>query len=138
MRWISFLVLFSLTSVWISARPQNKSMPIPQDPPDIRPRYFPDGVFQDASETGWFRGFKERWYAKHLRSMSEPSLSEASKDATVIVYRFLWLRTFHHPIAVRLTIHPDGTGTLNANETDGHGGYEAGKVVQSRAVDLEK
>jgi hypothetical protein len=137
-RWISLLVLFILTAAGVSARPQNKSVPFPVDPPDIHPRYFPVGVFQDSSDTGWYRGFKERWYAKHLRSMNEPSLSVASKDAALVAYRFVWLRTFHHPIVVRLTIQADGTGMLNAKETDGQGGYRAGRLFRNDAAEIAR
>jgi len=138
MRWISLFGFFTLAGAWLSAQPQRKPIPIPRDPPDIHPQYFPDGVFEDSLWEGSFRGLKERWYAKHLRSMDEPSLSEASQDTTLPAYRFLWLRTFHHPISVRLTVHADGTGTLNAKETDGHGGYETGKVVRSQSGEMAK
>src|ERR1700682_2295120 len=112
MRWISIAVACVFLAVVPSNWPQSKSKAIPRDPPDINPQYFPKGAFEDSSESGWFQGFKERWYAKHLRSMHEPSLFEASKDNSLTAYRFLWLRTFHSPIAIRLTMRIDGTGTL--------------------------
>ncbi len=121
-----------------AAWPQSKSGAIPRDPPDAHPQYFPGGVFRDSFESGWFQSFKERWYAKHLRSMREPSLSEASKDDSLVAYRFLWLRTFHSPIAVRLIIHVDGTGTLNGKMTNGKGGYNAGIVTLNESHELTK
>lgn len=138
MRWISIGAVYVVLAVGLSAWPQSKSKAIPSDPPDAHPQYFPEGVFRDSSESGWFQGFKEKWYAKHLRSMREPSLSEASKDNSLVAYRFLWLRTFHSPIAIRLVIHVDGTGTLTGKVTNGKGGYNAGILTLSESHELTK
>jgi hypothetical protein len=127
-----------LLTVGPSTWPQSKAKAIPGDPPDANPEYFPKGAFKDSSETASFQGFKERWYAKHLRSMREPSLSEASKDNSLVAYRFLWLRTFHSPIAIRLTIHVDGTGTLTGKMTNGKGGYNAGNLTLNETHELTK
>lgn len=70
--------------------------------------------------------------------MHEPSFSEGSKDASLIAYRFLWLRSFHNPIAIRLTIRPDGTGSLVAKVTSGRGGYPAGVMTQSASVEIRR
>ncbi len=72
--------------------------------------------------------FVRRWYSNHLRAMSEPALSCGS-GGNQDVYRFTWLRTFHHPIAVRVT-HSDGGTVLEAVELGGAGGYEPGKVIR--------
>jgi hypothetical protein len=117
---------------------QIKSKTIPSDPPDTHPQYFPAGVFHDSSESGWFQGFKERWFAKHLRSMHEPSLFEASKDHSLVAYRFLWLRAFHSPVAIRLVIHAEGTGTLIGKMTNGKGGYSAGNLILNESHELAK
>jgi hypothetical protein len=138
MRWISIAVACVLLVVVPSTWPQNKSKAIPRNPPDTNPQYFPKGAFQDSSESGWFQGFKERWYAKHLRSMHEPSLFEASKNNSLVAYRFLWLRTFHSPIAIRLTIRIDGTGTLIGKMTNGKGGYNAGNLTLNESHELTK
>jgi len=68
------------------------------------------------------------WYSKHLRAMREPSLSCGDREADV-TYRFLWLRTFDHPVCVRI----EKTGSsvmLYAVELGGAGGYEPGEVVK--------
>lgn len=108
------------------------------NPPDANPQYFPEGTFRDSSEKGNFNNFKARSYSIYLRVMSEPSLSEASKYKALVAYRFLWLRTFHHPIAIRLTIRLDGTGFLTAKTTSGHGDYEPGTLVQNNSVEVSK
>lgn len=66
--------------------------------------------------------FVSEWYSKHLSAMREPSLQCVSRYP---VYRFLWLRTFHHPISVRVEKRNDGMH-LFAVELDGAGGYEPG------------
>lgn len=65
------------------------------------------------------------WYSKHLSAMGEPSLLPGQM-VIIEAYRFLWLRTFHHPIAVRAALSADGGASLRAVELDGAGGYEPG------------
>jgi hypothetical protein len=94
--------------------------------PDENPRYFPIGVFAEGKSDG---SFSARWYAGQLRALQEPSLSESAFTGVDSVYRFTWLRSFHHPIAVRITVHRDGTGALTAKMADGAGGYRPGKLI---------
>ena len=72
--------------------------------------------------------FKRQWYSKHLRAMSEPSLS-CGPNNDEETYRFLWLRTFHHPIAVRIARSEKGV-QLAAVELSGAGGYEPGSILK--------
>jgi hypothetical protein len=94
--------------------------------PDENPRYFPIGVFAEGKSAG---SCSARWYAEQLRALQKPSLSEHVFTGVDSVYRFTWLRSFDHPIAVRVTVHPDGTGTLTARMTDGTGGYKPGNLI---------
>lgn len=55
--------------------------------------------------------------------MQEPSLSCGQVGTT---YRFTWLRSFHHPVAVRITDNGDHA-VLRAIELDGGGGFHPGK-----------
>jgi hypothetical protein len=72
--------------------------------------------------------FVRSWYSKHLRAMSEPSLS--CNPAGAETYRFLWLRTWGHPIAVRVA-GLSTSGVISAVELDGAGGYGPGKILRS-------
>jgi hypothetical protein len=94
--------------------------------PDETPRYFPVGVFAVGKSDG---GFSARWYAEQLRALQEPSLSAITFTGGESVYRFTWLRTADRPIAVRITVHLNGTGTLTAKMADGYGGYGPGKLI---------
>lgn len=60
--------------------------------------YFPVGVFSPHEDKlNWITKF----YSSSLAAMQEPPLSSL-KDTNVEAYRFLWLRSFHPPVSVRL------------------------------------
>jgi hypothetical protein len=104
-------------------------------PPDANPQYFPVGVFSDDPDRSEFRA---RWYAKHLRAMGEESLLSAAANNEFLGYRFLWLRTFHHPIAMKLRIRPGGSGQLTSTEMTSAGGYDPGKPLTTQIMELSK
>jgi|ERR1700690_1104270 hypothetical protein len=80
-----------------------------------------------AAETNYFPKGEEKWFPKHLMAMKEPSLYEQRADTSIQQYRFLWLRTFHKPIAIR--IKKDNAGmTLRVVRLSGAGGYEPGRI----------
>jgi len=86
--------------------------------------FFPEGTFGDSnSKEPFVRG----WYSSHLRAMSEPTLS--CKQSATESYRFLWLRTWGAPIAVRVEVL-GGAAAITAVELDGAGGYRPGKVAR--------
>jgi len=74
----------------------------------------------------------------HLRAMHEPSLLDMAKDKSVLIYRFVWLRTFHHPIVVRLVVDQDGIGRLAEIEMTGRGGFAPGVVAKKRTFEVSK
>ena len=83
--------------------------------------YFPPrAFFQDQTRSE----FRANWYVGQFAALEEPSLWEFSKSTQGEAYRFVWLRTFDHPVSVRLNINEDGTGLLSIKETSGAGGYE--------------
>jgi hypothetical protein len=104
-------------------------------PPDANPQYFPTGVFAANPDLS---DFCARWYSKHLRAMGAESLLSASTDKQTRAYRFLWLRTFHHPIASLLRIRPDGSGQLDSVKLTGAGGYEPGGILTTQSVEISK
>jgi hypothetical protein len=85
-------------------------------------RYFPVGTFGPRNSDLFVR----EWYSKHLVAMEEPSLSCGVLEDTE-TYRFLWLRTFHNPVAIRVFRLGDDYG-LKAVVLDGAGGYDPGHV----------
>jgi len=72
-----------------------------------------------------------------LQSFGEPSLC----DKTLLRdkyegYRFLWLRTFHHPILIKLEKNL-GKVTLIYKELDGND-YKYGSIAESKSIDIYK
>ena len=95
--------------------------------------YFPQGILEDNAQGDSFRS---DWYSKHLKALEEPSLLQKSKDSTAESYRFVWLRTFHHPIIVRVDIQANGGAELTTKVSSGAGGYEPGKLVENTSRPL--
>ena len=102
---------------------------------DEDPRYFPAGVFARGK---WDNALAAQWYRGQLRALDEPALFNNPSLTAEVVYRFTWLRTFHHPIALRVVIHADGTGTLTAKMADGAGGYKPGKLTLNRTREISQ
>jgi len=73
--------------------------------------------------------FRNEWYSKHLKAMDESSLNSMAESDEA--YRFLWLRTFHHPIAIRVWRKGEERNMV-FKELDGSGGYEPGKLIANR------
>jgi hypothetical protein len=96
-------------------------------PQSLEARYFPVGTFR----TRWKEGD-----SKHLAVMEEPSLSCGTLEDTE-TYRFLWLRTFHNPVAVRVFRRGADYG-LEAVILDGAGGYEPGNVSRRVTKELSR
>ncbi|MDR6841542.1 hypothetical protein [Pseudoxanthomonas sacheonensis] len=86
--------------------------------------YFANSALNQTDERS--DAFVRHWYSKHLTAMGEPSLSCGQPGH---VYRFTWLRTFHHPVVVRV-IDKGSHAVVQAIELDGAGGYEPGKVLR--------
>jgi hypothetical protein len=89
-------------------------------------QYFPPDVL---GKTPAEHEAAAKWYAKHLKALREPSLWELSqRDPKAEVYRFLWLRSHHHPVSVRLVVRSGGSGWMNARMTTGKGANEPGGI----------
>lgn len=98
--------------------------------------FFPAGVFHPGNPK--VDSFKAKWYTEQLTALQEPSLFKLRQDSSVQSYRFLWLRTFHHPVAIRVLIQPDGTGTLVMKMADGAAGYKPGSLTLNKAESLTR
>jgi hypothetical protein len=92
-------------------------------------RFFPFGSLGFNTEIS---ERTERHYSEHLKSMGEFPLFRAGKDEKI--YRFTWLRSFHHAMVFRLVVNPDGSGVLYSKESSGKGGYEPGKILKSTEI----
>jgi hypothetical protein len=88
--------------------------------------FFPHALFQPDNPGA--DAFKAKWYTEQLKALGEPSLFEAKQDSSVQTYRFLWLRSFHRPVAVRVQMHADGSATVLTKMANGAGGYKPGRL----------
>jgi hypothetical protein len=77
-----------------------------------------------------------------LNRLEEPSLFTRTPDISAEAYRFLWFRTFHSPIAVRMDVQPDGRSLLTIKVADGESGFPrtVKKLIQNttRALSRER
>ena len=92
-------------------------------------RYFPADSFGKDK-------FVEDWYTQQLAALEEPSFLPLIQVSTQTEYRFLWLRSFHHPIVVRIEVLPDGTGILTTKTGGGAGGYQPKAIIQNQSSKL--
>jgi len=89
-----------------------------------RTQYFPTSFCCGPEDD-----FHYQLYAVPLSRMKEPSLLGPQGEEGSDVYRFLWLPSFREPVAIRLTIQPDGSGQLETKILNGAGGYDPGKLA---------
>jgi hypothetical protein len=98
-------------------------------------QFFPNKVFGETPELD---NGTSKWYSSQLRALQEPSLWALSKTESSQSYRFLWLRTWDHPISVRFDVNDDGTGRLVTKMSSGTGGYDPGKLVLDHTRQITK
>lgn len=91
-------------------------------------QYFPHGAL--SSDTKMDR-IRYDWYSQELRWLHEPSLWQHIQGSDETVYRFLWLRAFHAPACVSLTIH-SGSASITFKEGAFHGAAQPGRLLRTR------
>jgi hypothetical protein len=79
--------------------------------------------------------FESKWFGKSLERMNEPRLPGFAKDVNANVYRIMILPTWGNPIVVRVQGHGE-LYSLSARRLDGQGGYDPGKLVEAKDIEL--
>jgi len=92
--------------------------------------YFP--IQADKKSEG-ISEFESKWYSSHLSAMKEPSLFAQQNGREE--YRFLWLRTFHKPIAIRVWADGDAA-QMRVIRLNGAGGYDSGELESDTTLKL--
>ncbi len=93
--------------------------------------YFPKNLFS--------YDLKEKWYAENLFSLKEPSLYTKKQNDEKSYFRFFYLRTFDHPLSIRIEIDlKKNEANLYYKECNGAGGYDPGKLVKDKLIKLSK
>ena len=80
------------------------------------------GVTQATTYFPGADNFNEEWYGGQLKALRERPLCCVQLSAARVV-RFLWLRSFHHPVVIRLNELPDGRWRMTVKIGSGAGGY---------------
>jgi len=94
--------------------------------------YFPEK--KSAQDPG-ISEFEVKWFSKHLSRMNETSLFESAKAPGISVYRLTILPTWGNPIAIRFE-KKNELYRLTAKRLSGEGGYDPGKLVETKEVTL--
>jgi hypothetical protein len=79
--------------------------------------------------------FESNWYGKALERMNEPRLPGFTKDVNADIYRIMILPTWGNPIVVRVQRHGE-LYSLSSRRLDGQGGYDPGKLAESKDIEL--
>lgn len=78
----------------------------PQQQPRAKAPEIPLRVFLDSQGRAYFpkedTNYSTSFYTAQLNAMKEPSLLPQKDDKEKFAMRFLWLRSFHDPIAIRV------------------------------------
>ena len=89
-------------------------------------------VFPPRSSYRPMSEFVLGWYSGQLQAAQEPSLLPGSGAGEAAEsYRFTWLRTFHHPVTVRIERLRSGRWRLTGKQLSGAGGYAPGVVEKT-------
>lgn len=92
--------------------------------------YFPPQTF-----VGDPHDFRAHWFSRALYALDEKPLPDFGKDVNAEVYRLMILPTWGNTIVVR--IHRHGKlYSLSSRRLDGQAGYDPGKVVEIKDIDL--
>ena len=78
--------------------------------------------------------FSLNWYSNHLEALEEPILYDTISKSII---RFTWLRSFHHPIVVRVELTTD-KAEIFWKMSDGAGGYGPGKIIKDKSRELKE
>ena len=77
--------------------------------------------------------FVNTWYSKMLFALKEPVLKDYHGNKEI--YRFTWLRSFHHPVSIRLERQRDIV-KLFTKVSRGAGGYEPLELISDNTRDI--
>ena len=86
----------------------------------------------------WGDQLKAKWYSQELEVLEEPSPLALSRNPSSESYRFLWLGTFHHQVAIRIDVRADGIGVITTKVASGTGGFRPGHLMDNLSRPLTR
>jgi len=105
-------------------------------PPPYPKRVAPCSPSPPSGGTPVVSEFENQWYSEQLSAAAEPSLFEAAGNKARRAggaIRFVWLRSFHPPVIVRVEGVASPSSRLIAKQMSGAGGYKPGSI--SKQID---
>lgn len=114
----------------INSNSKFDTLPIPIDSTTFYFKTKP--IWQDTTNNA-VDSFANSWYSKMLFALHEPVLKNYYGDKEI--YRFTWLRTFNHPVSVRLEKQGDIV-KLFSKVCEGAGGYEPKNIIFDTTINL--
>lgn len=96
--------------------------------------HFPAKTEIDSPFFVGFNGGTNDWYSDMLTALQEPVLYDTASNKNS--YRFLWLRTFHHPISVRIE-KEESSCKVYWKMCSGQAGYSAGNLILTKEKIVE-
>ncbi len=98
-------------------------------------KYFPPGAFDEDPKGSheW-----EDLYSRYLTALKEPSLFNRTQSAPSQSYRFLWLRSFHNPVSVRVDVGDEGASVVTVKIGSGTSVSNVRGTVEKKARSLTK
>jgi hypothetical protein len=79
---------------------------------------------------------KNGWYSKNLEALREPVFFKMAGDSSKECYRFLWLRSFNHPVSVRLCRESADKWKLTTKVAGGAAGFHPGALILDESNEL--
>jgi hypothetical protein len=77
-------------------------------------------------------------YEDRLKEFGEPGFcSQAETSNDQVTYRFLWQRSFHNPVLVRIAIDPDNSATATYKELD-RDRESGGQLIENSTIDAHQ
>ncbi|MGD9155418.1 MAG: hypothetical protein PVG90_07945 [Bacillota bacterium] len=123
--WVGLLVGVAMFTCGLTVIRAKKAAPV----------YFPKGIFSRFAEADRSNA---RRYTRYLLALREPSLYGMKRNPKAVQFRFLCLRMFDQPFAIRVKALANGGGRLYFKASDGTGGYRPGNLVTQKTVKLNK
>jgi hypothetical protein len=102
-------------------------------PSDSTAFYFLSKKSNQDTTNNSLDSFVNTWYSQMLYFLKEPILYSYKGDKEI--YRFTWLRSFHHPVIVRIE-KQSNIIRLFAKVSNGAGGFEPGKIIVDTTFDV--
>ena len=136
----TLLYIFTILFLTISCKAQkSKAVPLNNHfdilhlPTDSTAFYFKTKHNRKDTSNNAIDSFVNKWYSNMLFNLKEPIIKDYQGEKEI--YRFTWLRTFHHPVSVRFE-KQGGIIMLFAKVSNGAGGYKPRRIIFDTSISL--